>query len=205
MTDDIEIAQSDEIVIHSNEIEAALLDACEELGIKDLLSEKLGRWKAALSIVGNRLFKPSQILRQKDAIYPTTYGGRSNLNAWDYDKVNELCDYYLFLSNKYNKVVSIEAFSCLSGICKGTIETWKSHDVAKTSFCVWKKLNEAREVSIADKMLDSSSIVGSIAVANREYQWNSDLQTGKTVDKDRLTLEDTLKDFEQFKLEHKMN
>lgn len=158
-----------DIVIHENDIDSCIFDICEREGI-DLYKAKQGQWRYVLNRAGERLFKNTDILKDKSIVYNLGSNIPSTNNRYDYEKVNRLCDYYIMISDKYNKLVSIIAFSYLSGIDDTTIDKWK--EPSSSGFGIWKKLSERRQDSLKDRLFDSNNPVGAMSIGNTEYLWN---------------------------------
>ena len=68
-------------------------------------------------------------------------------------------------------------------------------------FNIWKKLKEENEQSNSDLLTTLRNPVGVIARLNHHHGWNMPGVTKEISKKEKLTLQDTLKDFEQFKIE----
>lgn len=162
-------AAEDIIVIHENDIDSCIYDICTEKGI-DLKKAKQGEWRHVMVEAGKRLFKNTDRLKDKTIVYGQGNIIPSNNNRYDYKKVNDLCDYYISLSDRYNKLVSILAFSYLSGIDDTTIDKWKEPGCA--GFGIWKKLMSRRQESLKDKLFDSNNALGPMSIGNTEFFWN---------------------------------
>jgi len=171
--DDIEIVNNDNLIIHSNDIEEAIYDACIALDISDLKNEGQRPWKAVLALVGKRLFPDRRELKQHDNIYNNGYIN-TTYNAYNYELLDYICDYYInVLSNKYNKLVSTVAYSLLINVPTNTIDVWKDTELNSPTFKIWQKLHVARQECLKDKCYDNNNVVGTITLGNNEYGWNS--------------------------------
>ena len=73
--------------VFANDIDIAINDACAELEIVDLLKEGQRRWKAVLEIVGNRLFKNTNVLKDTNKFNNGSFI-RTNCNRYNYELVN---------------------------------------------------------------------------------------------------------------------
>lgn len=167
---DMTVEKVKDIIIHENDIESCIYDICEQEGI-DIKKAKQGEWRYILRAAGNRLFRNTDILKDKSIVYGQGNIIPSNNNRYNYDKVNQLCDYYISISDKYNKLVSILAFSYLSCIDDTTIDKWGS-DPSCGGFGIWQKLINRRQDSLKDKLFDSSNPVGAMSIGNTEFKWN---------------------------------
>lgn len=171
MINEIEIIQVDDVVIYDNDIDMAIDAACIKLDILDLKAESQRPWKAVLQLVGQSVFPDRHILKLKDNIYINN-NIPTNCNSYNYDLINKLCDYYIFISNKYNKFVSTEGFSYFINIPKDTIDNWKHGESSSLRFRIWKKVQDIRLESIKDDSLDNGNVTGTIAVGNWEFSLN---------------------------------
>lgn len=173
------ILHVDNVTISSQDVDDIIAEACDLFEIDDLKKEGQRPWKAVLQFVGSRLFPDTSILRTKELKYLNNNNIITNSNAYDYNIINKLCDYYIILSNRYNKLISIVAFSYFINIPTNTIDVWKDRkdsnnsDVLSTSaFKIWEKLSKNREDCLKDKLFDSSNPVGAISIGNTESGWN---------------------------------
>lgn len=149
---------NDGFIITTDDINRVIADACEELGIEDLTKESQGRFRCVLSAIGQRFFRDNKILKD-------------NNNKWRFDIIYILCDYYISLSHRYNKLVAVYSFSEMVNIECDLIETWATHEPSSTSFTIWNKLHSTREHSLIDRCFDSPQILGTLSIGNREYSW----------------------------------
>lgn len=103
-------------IIQNNSIEKTLRDQAAAAGV-DLYTCALNTWKALLQEVGSLLFPKSarvlkvQIMREKSA-----YNIKNVNYIYDLNKINVICDHYIYLSHKYNKLIAILYFSYLLNI-----------------------------------------------------------------------------------------
>lgn len=182
------VIKSEQIEIYNNDFEEAIAAACEEFGIEDLKHEGQRPWKAVLQYVGKRVFPDTTVLKSNKRVL---YQGNSiptNNNSYDYELIDALCDYYIMLSNKYNKLISIIAFSYMLNIPTNTIDVWKDTEPSTLTFKIWKKLSLNREDCLKDKNFDSNNVVGAISIGNQEYNWN---MPGVTREHKRMSLGDS--------------
>lgn len=185
MDGDIIILSVDDVKIYDNDIDRAIDDACEKLEIEDLKREGQRPWKAAMRLVGQSLFNDKSFLKSKVLNIYNNNNIPTNSNSYNYELLDILCDYYILLSDKYNKLVSTVAFSYFVNIPTNTIDLWKDTEPSTTTFKIWKKLQSNREDCLKDKNYDSNNVVGAISIGNSEYGWNmpgvSREQTNKRV------------------------
>lgn len=164
------------IEIFENDIDKYLKLFCDEQNINDLLQVPQSVWNGALRYIYIHVFKNNrELLKQNNN---TTVDGNnipSNYNAYDYNIILQLTEYYIYLCSIYNKEVSIIGFSNLSGIDTDTINEWGNNNIklSSTSAVIYKKLVMMREESLANKLADGNkNPVGILAILNRHYQWN---------------------------------
>lgn len=172
MSDDNIIIKTDNIEIYDNDIDMAIKEACDKFQITDLKAERQRPWKAVLQYVGKTIFPDRSVLKDKTLHRGNNSYMDSNYNKYNHDIILLLCDYYIYISNLYNKFVSIEGFSYMINIPMDTILEWKNSEPSSTSFHVWKKLNSIRLESLKDDALDNGNVTGTMFVGNTEYGLN---------------------------------
>ena len=170
-------------IINNNLIEQTLTDRATQQGI-DLYNCSLNPWKALLQEVGALLFADRDILKKPHPI-------NKNLNnIYDLYKINKITDIYLYLSKKYNKLVSVLSLSLLLNMnCTGLFNLLNNnnHLYSSAEFNtlrndLYKKIYISREENIKDKCFEVSSPVGVIALANNEFGWNTGGQNNSITD-----------------------
>ena len=162
----------DDVKIYDNDIEIAIEDACAKMKIDDLRKEGQRTWKAVMRYVGKRVFDNNSILKSRVLNIYKNNNIPTNNNSYDYELIDRLCDYYIYLSDIYVKLISTVAFSYFLNINTNTIDRWQYDEPSTTSFKIWKKLQENREDSLKDKAVDSGNVMGTFQVGRREYQWD---------------------------------
>ena len=101
---------------------------------------------------------------------------KTNYNMYDYEIVNKVLDYYIYLCQIYSKEISVIGFENLTGITQETIYTWGENSNKLSQACseIYKKLIKMREESLSNKLADGKqNPVGVIAMLNRHYGWAS--------------------------------
>lgn len=161
-----------EIEIYENDFEIAIAEACEKFEIENLVKEGQTRWKAVMHYVGKRVFPDNKVLKDKNTVWLEGNRIPTNNNRYDYNILNILCDYYIQLSRRYNKLISTVAFSEFINIPTNTIDQWRETESSTATFKIWKKLQDDREDSLKDKAVDSGNVMGVFQVGRREYQWD---------------------------------
>lgn len=161
-----------EIEIYENDFEIAMAEACQKFEIESLVKEGQTRWKAVMHYVGKRVFPDNKVLKDKNTVWLEGNKIPTNNNRYDYNILNILCDYYIQLSRRYNKLISTVAFSEMVNISTDTVDRWRDDEPSTTTFGIWKKLQGNREDSLKDKAVDSGNVMGVFQVGRREYQWD---------------------------------
>lgn len=178
--------QEQEIEIFENDIDAYLTMFCEECNppIEDMGKERQGKWNAALIYIQRHVFPDKSILKLNSPLdgyvnnncdSGSVYSlNNSNCNAYDINKVNKICDYYIYLCYKYDKEISITGFCKLTGINPDTIHDWGNEiNKLSTSGCdIYKKLSSEREESLTAKLVSNSNPVAIIAILNKHFGYN---------------------------------
>ena len=168
--------QQDTIEVFENDIQLYLKMFCEEQKIKDIKKESQAVWNSALRYIYRHVFKDTDRLKSHTNISVNNNIIPSTFNAYDYKKVLDVLDIYIFdMCMRYDKEVSIIGFSTLTGIDQSVIYDWgnNSNKLSQTSSEIYKKLNQFREESLSDKLATGNkNPVGILAILNRHYQWN---------------------------------
>lgn len=166
------------IDVFENDIDVYLQEFADRDGIEDFKQVGQSIWNAALRYVYSHVFKPNPgILKSHVNINIPGNKIPSNCNAYNYELLNDICDYYIYnMCMRYNKEVSIIGFSTLVGIDDTNIYNWgnENNKLSTTAFNIYKKLSHMREESLSNKLADGKqNPVGVIAMLNRHYGWAS--------------------------------
>lgn len=172
MGDEELIIKVDEVEIYDNDFEAAIAEACQKFGIDDLTKASQRRWKRVMEFVGKRIFNNTKILRDKNTVWLDGNNIPTNNNRFDYNIINILCDYYMSLSDQYDKLISAEAFSLFLNIPRNTVGSWKSDNPSSPRFNIYKKLKDFRFECIKDNSFDNGNVTGTMYLGNVEYGTN---------------------------------
>lgn len=179
----------DDIEVYASDVEMYLDMFCKECTppIEDMSKETQSRWNAALMYIRRHLFPDTSIFKLSgplegyinnncDSSSNVYRLNNSNCNAYDVDKLNVICDCYIYLCMMYDKEVSINGFTFLTGISDTVIYEWAADDSRKLSCSgsvIYKKLRQYREESLSAKLATANkNPVGILAILNRHYQWN---------------------------------
>ncbi len=107
------VITDDGIEIYENNISLYLDKYIKERNIKDMCKETQGKWNAALMYIKKYVFQ------DKSNLMSTV-----NKSMYDEYKINSICDIYINLCYEYDKEISINGFSFLTGIHIDTIYSW---------------------------------------------------------------------------------
>lgn len=160
------------IEIYENDFEMAISDACAKEHIDDLRAAKQGPWQAVMRDVGRSIFGDNSILRDRDTVILEGNNIPTNNNRFDYNIINILLEYYIYLSDRYDKLVSTEAFSLFINVPRETIARWKQLEPSTPRNHIYKKIDETRLKCILNHAYDNGNVTGTMYVGNVEYQTN---------------------------------
>lgn len=171
------------IEVYYSEIHIALKEYINDRQIEDMGKETQNRWNAALIYIYNTVFKGTDKLKRSN--YSTgnlMYGKSSNNNAYDIDIVNQICDYYIALCYEYDKEISINGFSKMTGIDTDLIYKWGGkpgkyaegiQEVGAAGLDLHKKLTDERQESLSGMLISGKRPpVAILGALNRWYGWN---------------------------------
>lgn len=185
MIDKSELKETTEtgMEVYLSEVHACLAQYMEDRGIDDMEKESQNKWSAAMRYVGQHVFKGTQKLKEKPTIVREGFSGVTNDNAYDLDKVNALVDYYINLCYEYDKEVSMNGFSFISGIPPEILTVWSGvytdgyGNIRKTGEAglrIIRKLKSNNEESLSGMLISGGkrSPVGILGALNRKHGWN---------------------------------
>lgn len=190
--------------VFENDIAMYLQMFCEEQGIEDMSKESQSKWNAAMMYIKRHVFNDSSVLKMSkplDGYINNNYSpdnnyyklNNSNCNAYDINKVNSICDYYIYICNMYDKGVTISGFSKLTGIDESTIYDWSEEDgrrLSTASIEIYKKLHAEYENSLESKLWSNKNPVAHMAIANKRFGWNMPGVGQKQEKKNVLTVDE---------------
>lgn len=179
----LSVQTEDGIEVYFTEIHAALKDYIDDRQIEDMGKETQNRWNAALIYIYNTVFKGTDKLKRDN--YNTgnlMYGKSSNNNAYDINIINRVCDYYIALCYEYDKEISINGFSKMTGVDTDLIYKWGGkpgkyaegiQEVGAAGLDLHKKLTEERQESLSGMLISGKRPpVAILGALNRWYGWN---------------------------------
>lgn len=177
--------QNQEQEVFENDVELHLKMFCEEQGIEDIRAASQSVWNAALMYIKRHVFSSSSILKLSTPLEGyinnnympdnNTYRlNNSNCNAYDINKVNNICNYYIYICYMYEKEISIMGFSKLTGINQDTIHDWgKDSNKLSTAGCeIYKKLTAEREESLVAKLTSLKHPTAIAILLNKHFGYN---------------------------------
>ena len=163
--------------IYENDIYLFLDQYITEHDIEDMHKEPQSRWNAALLYINKNYFKVKPDILKSDNYSSGNllHGNKSNNNAYDIEKVNNVCDIYINLCYEYDKEISQMGFSKLTGIALDTLGQWGNETSRPGSSAsgIYKKLTAEREESLSNMLISGKrNPVGLLGALNRHYGWN---------------------------------
>lgn len=170
--------QEQAIEVFENDIQLYLTMFCEEQGIKDMRAASQSVWNAALMYIKRHVFNDKSILKTSAPLegYSNNniYLNNSNCNSYNIDKVDSICNYYIYICYMYEKEISIMGFSKLTGINQDTIHDW-GNEVNKLSTMgceIYKKLTAEREESLGAKLVSLKHPTAIAILLNKHFGYN---------------------------------
>ena len=176
------------IEVYEDKITEYLDQYIDVHGIEDMHREPQSRWNAALIYINKNLFKV-----HKDYLKAEPYmSGKlennvmTNNNAYDLDKINNICDIYINLCYEYDKEISCMGFGKLTGISQDTLYQWgaETSRPGSSGSEIFKKLTSEREESLSNMLISGKrNPVGLLGALNRHYGWNMGQPRGSGAEK----------------------
>lgn len=165
------------VEIFENDIDLYLHQFQEEQGIEDLRTVPQTIWNACLMYIQRHAFSDRGNLKQKKNIYTDNTITPTNCNSYNYDLLNNICDYYIYITALYDKECSIYGFSKLVNIPYNTIMEWgnnySNRDISSSlSFNIHKKLTSEREQSLVAKLVSMKHPTAMAIILNKDYGYN---------------------------------
>lgn len=133
------------------------------------------RYNAALMYIRQHVFTDKRSL--KTVPYMVTKGTtiKTNNNEYDYDLLNDISDYYIYICSVYDKNVSLYGFSCLTGIDYNIALRWNNSEQYKVSskgISVYQKLYAAEEQCLKGMLTGKRNPVGILGILNHTFNWS---------------------------------
>lgn len=166
------------IELFENDIELYLQQFQEEQGIDDLRQIPQTVWNGALMYIQRHVFKDRDMLKQSNNIYTSdNMLMQSNCNSYNYDLLDSIAEYYIYLCSIYDKECSIYGFSKLVNINYQLIQEWgnnynNSNRLSTKSCDIYKKLTSSREQSLVAKLVSMKHPTALAIILNKDYAYN---------------------------------
>lgn len=162
------IKESDIDCIFDNDLDMYIDQFKEKYNISDLVSISQNQWNALLMYLAKSYIKPSGILKMQGDLY----------NRYNISMFERLCDWYINQCSLNDKEISIKGFGFLCGVDDTLFYEWENNYVGRYDKAspdrshIAKKLREAREMSLSNKLLSGKNPVGVLGILNHFYNWN---------------------------------
>lgn len=181
---EVKTDQQDTSNVFINDLEMYLRLFCEELGIEDATDLSQSKWTAFLMYSYNHLFKGHDVFKQAHADY----------KCIDLDIAYNICTVYVGMCYKYDKIISINGFTKLTGIDEQTINNWKNgkHRADEPQArAIWEMLNLEYERSLENTLISSKrNPIGIIAILNKRFGWKEDGNLAQPSEKVAISFND---------------
>jgi hypothetical protein len=127
--------------------------------------------------IQRHVFTNRNDLKQKKNIYTKNTITETNCNSYDYELLNNICDYYIYITALYDKECSIYGYSKLVNIPYQTIMEWGNNynnrdRLSSSSGEIYKKLTNEREQSLVAKLMSMKHPTAIAIVLNKDYSYN---------------------------------
>lgn len=180
------------IEYYENEIDAFLDIFKEQQGIEDLRTCSQSVWNAALMFIQRHVFNNKSMLKEQNNIYIDNTLMNTNCNSYNYDLLNDIVDYYIYITALYDKECSIYGFSKLVNIAYQLIQEWghnynNSNRLSSKSCDIYKKLTDAREQSLIAKLVSMKHPTAMAIILNKDYGYNLPGVSKETANKSSLS------------------
>ena len=165
------------IEVFENDIDLYLHQFQDGQGIEDLKAVPQTIWNACLMYIQRHVFTNRDMLKQKNNIYTDNTITPTNCNSYDYNLLNDICDYYIYITALYDKECSIYGYSKLVNIPYQTIMEWGNNynnrdRLSTSSGDIYKKLTSEREQSLVAKLVSMKHPTAMAIILNKEYNYN---------------------------------
>ena len=165
------------IEVFENDIDLYLHQFQNKQGIDDLKAVPQTIWNACLMYIQRHVFTNRDMLKQKNNIYTDNTLMATNCNSYNYDLLDSICDYYIYITALYDKECSIYGFSKLVNIPYQLIQEWgnnysNSNRLSAKSCDIYKKLTNEREQSLVAKLVSMKHPTAMAIILNKEYNYN---------------------------------
>lgn len=189
--------------VFENDIELYFNEFCEKEKIESMAAAPQSLFYAALIYVYNNTFKGTNRLKLKGKLqgyinnnYNNQYSNinSSNCNSYNYEYLNYIADYYIYMCYKYNKICTISGYCKLTGIREDIIYNWgnenRTPQLSTSANNLYQKLSKDYESSGEARLWSGKNPVGHLAAMNRRFGWNLPGVSRETSQRQTLTAED---------------
>ena len=160
----------------ADDIEAVILAVAEDhfADGANIYTVNQSRWQAVLMQAGKILFENSAL---RDP---------SRINNKQYDKtlISKICDIYIYISKKYGKMITLNAFGAFCDIDYETLKDWRTgENLSREAIHTKSKIEDGQADAIINKLYDSNNVTGQAMLANNILGWNTSRSESKTTAK----------------------
>lgn len=180
-------------IANINYIDNTMQQIADCLQIDNIKECSISDFKTILQLTGSKLFpKKSNILRIENNIFLNGFNVYSNNYMYDFYKLDIICDIYIFLSHKYNKLIHVIYFGYLLNISSTNIYTLLNKNIShndnnildtyRSDYCnnklnsirtnILNKLKLERENNYIEKCYNAGGLP-LVASINHEFGWNT--------------------------------
>ena len=102
---------------------------------------------------------------------------KSTCNAYDLDKIECICDIYIYLCLLNDKVPCKFGFCMFTGISTDTIKSWETNiesSLSKSRIAVLQKIYTSEEEALTSKAFSLRNPTGALAALNHKKGWRED-------------------------------
>ena len=189
--------------VFENDIDLYFNEFCEKEKIDNMTEAPQSLFYAALIYVYNHTFKNTNRLKLKGKLqgysnnnYNNQYSNinNSNCNSYNYEYLNYIADYYIYLCYKYNKICTISGYCKLTGIREDVIYNWgnesRTPQLSSSANLLYQKLSKDYEASGEARLWSGKNPVGHLAAMNHHFNWNLPGVSRETNQRQALTAAD---------------
>lgn len=172
--------------VFENSIEEYLNEFCNNNNIEDMKAEPQSVWNAALMFIQKNVFKNRDFLKTSkphpnyiNNEYTNQYSNlnKSTCNAYDLDKIECMCDIYIYLCLLNDKVPCKFGFCIFTGIKVDTLLSWERNiesSLSKSRMDILQKIYTSEEEALTSKAFSLRNPTGALAALNHKKGWRED-------------------------------
>ena len=113
--------------IFENDIQLYLSMFCEDNSIEDMSKESQQRWTAALMFINRNVFKANADM--------VRYNNKNSIIDYkDIEQIDSIYNIYSYLCYLYDKEITIDGFSKLTGITTQTLYNWEKKEYRSNKY-----------------------------------------------------------------------